>query len=406
MQRSFYKTFFQTTYPEAHRFLINHSWNPIFFPQSIHLSKQAYAQMQTVIQALFKLKKNYLPKPNPSLPQSALKKHQQDSVLMAYDFHVTQDIPKLIEINTNASGFLIANALYQFQKLPYKKAQQDLGSSFNSEWLKYQNQKNNKKQSFQEDDTKQNFQNINLNINKLNNPKKVVLIDDDILNQNMAIEFFMYKDFFKSIGWSCDILESSSLKIDTSQQCLKTPKGDKIDFIYNRSTDFYFTKHAHLNTAFLKEYCAISPHPREYYLLSDKLRLCEWSIKQDSLLELQNIKQNLLFSKILTANNQEQIWKHRKKYFFKHVQGYGGKLAYRGSSISYKKFQELCNLQILVQEFIAPSEYKDPQGVKWKVDFRAYVYEDRIQQIIARCYQGQLTNFKTEGSGFATVIID
>ena len=43
------------------------------------------------------------------------------------------------------------------------------------------------------------------------------------------------------------------------------------------------------------------------------------------------------------------------------------------------------------------------KGTEWKTDFRAYVYENKIQQLTARCYQGQLTNFRQEGSGFACV---
>ena len=97
---------------------------------------------------------------------------------------------------------------------------------------------------------------------------------------------------------------------------LYTPTGDPADFVYNRSTDFYFENHPYLKSAFLKGSCAISPHPREYYLLSDKDRLCDWFAQKETRPELQKIQNNLLFSGILNSENKEAIWKNRKKYFF------------------------------------------------------------------------------------------
>ena len=46
------------------------------------------------------------------------------SVLMSYDFHLDGDMPRLLEINTNASGYLIANAIYNMhaQSNPFPQA--------------------------------------------------------------------------------------------------------------------------------------------------------------------------------------------------------------------------------------------------------------------------------------------
>ena len=40
-----------------------------------------------------------------------------------------------------------------------------------------------------------------------------------------------------------------------------------------------------------------------------------------------------------------------------------------------------------------------------KMDIRAYVYAGSIQLLAARLYQGQTTNFRTPGGGFAPVYI-
>ena len=42
-------------------------------------------------------------------------------------------------------------------------------------------------------------------------------------------------------------------------------------------------------------------------------------------------------------------------------------------------------------------------AVDLKLDLRNYVYAGRIQLLTSRLYQGQTTNFRTPGGGFAPV---
>ena len=384
-----YQQFLKKEYPSAYCFLKDHLWEPIFFSEPVPLSKTIYRQIEQIVKKLYQLKnkkeyqhslvapnisgKNLYPNISDWLKIILNNKHQ-DSVLMAYDFHIHNNSPQLIEVNTNASSFLLVNSLYQFKNKPYKKALEDLKQSFKQEWDKFKQPLAGSR------------------------PKKLVLIDENPLQQKMAIEFFMYKDFFKSMDWPFEICDSKSLKSD-NQANLYTPKGDKIDFIYNRSTDFYFQNHPFLLTAYQKKSCVISPHPWDYYLLADKSRLYDWNLLQ--LPELKSLQAYLPYSALLTDKNSSLIWKNRKKYFFKILQGHGGKAVYKGSSLSRKKFNELLQLKALVQAYIPPLSFQDLAGESWKLDFRAYVYKDTIQQFTARAYQGQLTNFKKQGSGFA-----
>lgn len=419
---SAYKRFLKKEYPSAYAFLNKRAWTPLFFSETLSLSSKSYQQMEKVVKSLFQLKsqEDYQQSLSKEAPETAFHQRKQDSVLMAYDFHIDETgTPKLIEVNTNASSFLLVNSLYQFLNLDYKRAKEALKRSFELEWIKFQS---DKKESSKEGAVFQKSQGIEAGKDHLKTdggfgkegqntdnlrippPQKTLLIDEDPMNQKMAFEFFMYKDFFQSLGWDMEICHSHNLKTD-EKGFLYSPQGDKVDFVYNRSTDFYFEDHPHLVKAFFKGTCAISPHPREYYLLSDKDRLWEWSLQKENRPELEKIKHNLLFSGILKPENKEQVWKNRKKYFFKIRRGHAGKRAYRGASLSYKKFDELVSVQSLFQEFSPPSKITDSQSVEWKVDFRAYVYENIIQQLTARCYQGQLTNFKKAGSGFAPVHI-
>ena len=439
MNLDLYKTFLKTNYPQAFQFLNQTQWTPLFFSKYIDLPASAYKQIEKTVQSLYQLRnntvyqkkllnqykldnenKNYSEKQNihelekqnihqaekqnrdhfsrqtnshsresgnlqknqTELKQNSadqnfflnLESKKQDSVLMAYDFHLTGDTVKLIEINTNASAFLLVNSLYQIKNLNHKKALEDLIYSFQQEW--------------------------NIFNNKTAKPNKIVLIDENPLSQKMVLEFFMYKDLFKSLGWDMEILDSKKIKTDNNYY-LYTPKGEKIDFIYNRSTDFYFENHPIIAKAYQYNTCLILPQPKDYFLLADKARMSDWMTEDWS--ELKDIKNNLLKTIFLNPNNKQQLWENRKKYFFKISQGHGGKMVYKGMSLSKKKFEEMFQYNSLAQEYIAPSKIKDSNNQEWKLDLRAYVYKDQIQQLAGRVYQGQLTNFKTPGSGFALV---
>ena len=48
----------------------------------------------------------------------------------------------------------------------------------------------------------------------------------------------------------------------------------------------------------------------------------------------------------------------------------------------------------------------DGREVPLKLDLRNYVYAGRVQLVAARLYQGQTTNFRTLGGGFAPVFTE
>ena len=48
---------------------------------------------------------------------------------------------------------------------------------------------------------------------------------------------------------------------------------------------------------------------------------------------------------------------------------------------------------------------KSDRSRKENVDLRCYTYAGKIQMMAARLYQGQTTNFRTPGGGFAPVFV-
>ncbi|MDE0518997.1 MAG: hypothetical protein OXH36_05540 [Bdellovibrionales bacterium] len=310
------------------------------------------------------------------------------SLLMSYDFHLDQNNNlKLIEVNTHSSGYLVSDLVDQVNGLnsQSKSALSSLKKSFEQEW--------------------ESFSGIVLP------PANTVIADHKIKDQKMYIEFLMYKDLLNSWGWPCQLHEIADLRINP-QGMLMDAQQKTVQMLYNRCTDFYFENWPHLKEAFLNQKCCISPHPREYLLLADKARLCEWNPKgficahsqnKPTHEEIKKIQNVVPFTALVSSIPANELWGKRKNLFFKPLRGYGGKSVYRGKSISRNMFDRIIKKPGIFQEIVPPPTFIDPSGIKWKYDIRAYAYKDQVQKLSARVYQGQLTQFQTPLSGFASI---
>jgi hypothetical protein len=99
------------------------------------------------------------------------------------------------------------------------------------------------------------------------------------------------------------------------------------DFIYNRTTDFYFQddSYKNLKDLFLNKKSCFSPNPFEYFLLADKQRMIDWyqSTSVDTI-----IREHLPICMDLKPENADEIWANRKRFFFKPKTAYGSKQTY------------------------------------------------------------------------------
>ena len=61
----------------------------------------------------------------------------------------------------------------------------------------------------------------------------------------------------------------------------------------------------------------------------------------------------------------------------------------------------------VAQDFVPPSERNlAKNAAPLKVDIRCYAYRGKPLLYVARMYQGQTTNFRTTGGGFAPVLME
>ncbi|MEO7939106.1 MAG: hypothetical protein ABIR55_10810, partial [Burkholderiaceae bacterium] len=191
--------------------------------------------------------------------------------------------------------------------------------------------------------------------------------------------------------------------------------GDEvIDLVYNRLTDFSLAEPASetLREAYLCNAMVLTPHPQAHALYADKrnLALLSDATRLQALGVTQATQDILLASiphtEIVETQYAERLWRERRRLFFKPFGGFGGRAAYRGDKLTQRVWQEILAGGYIAQALVAPggrviSNQEPVQTLKF--DLRDYTYDGRVQWVAARLYQGQTTNFRTPGGGFAPV---
>lgn len=362
--------------------------------ETIKLPKNIIEQMQNLITAVEKVITISNEKNNNSSNSSNIRNDNLKGIFMGYDFHLQNNnenkniTPKLIEINTNAGGaFLnlcLLNAIYKNDKNNVAdKLANEFVAMFKNEFTIFSNNQKNL--------------------------QTIAIVDENPSEQFLYPEFEICQKILAKNNIQTIISSPENLSIQNNN--LYYNNSIKIDFVYNRLTDFYLRSNAKNNallTAYQNDFAAISPNPKIYDLYANKNNLINLS-NADFLdnLNIDNQSKNILLKhipKILKVKNNdtEYLWKQRKNLFFKTAEGYGSKAVYRGDKLTKKVFAEIIESDAyLAQEIIPPSEHllKNINAVM-KADFRCYCYNGKIQLVAARLYQGQTTNFRTENGGF------
>jgi hypothetical protein len=186
--------------------------------------------------------------------------------------------------------------------------------------------------------------------------------------------------------------------------------NQRVDLVYNRLTDFYLQSPslAVLANAYRAGSIVLTPHRHAYALYANKDNLAVLTSEQT--LRSMGVAQGIVDILIegiprteeVVSRNAEQWWDDRKQWFFKPRNGFGSKGTYRGEKLSRKVFGEILEGGYVAQTFSKPGERWTVDSAL-KFDIRTYVYDGEIQQMAARLYQGQTTNFRTQGGGFAPV---
>ncbi|MBL4855056.1 MAG: hypothetical protein JKY25_12580 [Robiginitomaculum sp.] len=325
--------------------------------------------------------------------------NKTQGLFMGYDFHLSPDGPKLIEVNTNAGGaFLVSNLL--------RAVGPDISCCYNSEVYNAVVSPDGMDE-FMADMFKREW----AAAGRTSPLKTVAIVDVNPAEQYLYPELLMAKELLESHGIKTIIADPSDLAYERGGLYAG---GLKIDIVYNRLTDFGLSETG--NISIRKAYEAgdivLSPAPVHHALYADKRNLIlfgdgetleDWGLAPGHRHALDGVPKTLN----LTPKNAGELWAVRKKYFFKPKDGYGSKAAYRGSKITKKVWARISGGTHVAQEFVPPPvrlvSLKDGP-VRLKFDLRIYTYAGESFAMAARVYQGQTTNFRTRGGGFAPVI--
>lgn len=317
-------------------------------------------------------------------------------VFMGYDFHLTEAGPKLIEINTNAGGAFLNALLVRAQRTCCTEVDVALGrtggpgfeaaalSMFEGEWLLQRG---------------------------AGRPERIAIVDDSPEEQYLYPEFVLARRLFEKNGLSAQVADAVELRYDGTRL---TFRGEPLDLLYNRLVDFELqrSEHAALRAAYLDGAIVLTPNPhvhamfadkRNLTVLSDAARLRSWGVEAEVLAALEGVPHTVL----VTLGNASDLWAKRKSLFFKPACGYGSKAVYRGDKVTKGVWAEICGGGFVAQEFAAPSERMvrvDGVTQARKTDVRLYIYAGQLLLTAARLYQGQATNFRTPGGGFAPLL--
>lgn len=320
-----------------------------------------------------------------------------EGAFMGYDFHLGADGPQLIEINTNAGGAFLNAELARAQQQCCTLAQQRVLTNqaldefehsvltmFKREW---QAQRNDSTLG------------------------TVAIVDDDPWNQFLAPEFQLAQQLLRNQGLNALIVAPSELTYDNGNL---GARGHTIDLVYNRLVDFALDDPAHaiLRRAYIEGAVVVTPNPRVHALFADKRNLTLLSsphlLNDPALTEVdaELLKRAVPETRLVCAEDTAALWRDRRNLFFKPVAGHGSKGVYRGSKITRRVFDRIMRDDYVAQRFVTPGQRSiqvDGTTTTTKVDVRLYTYAGTPLLAAARLYQGQTTNFRTPGIGFAPV---
>jgi hypothetical protein len=144
---------------------------------------------------------------------------------------------------------------------------------------------------------------------------------------------------------------------------------------------------------------------RNLALLSDVARLRRWGLAPEPLAVLED---GVLTTQIVSAHNAEELWRGRDRLFFKPARGHGSKATYRGDKITRRVWAEIMGGDYVAQAFAPPGlrgVARQSEHAELKADIRLYTYAGSLLLAAARLYEGQTTNMRTPGGGFAPVLI-
>ena len=225
-------------------------------------------------------------------------------VFMGYDFHISPDGPRLIEINSNAGGAFIVDALNRsvegVDANTQNQTEAQIVHMFQEEWAL---------------------------AGRTTPLRTVAIVDANPTEQFHYPDMRLAANMFKRQGIKAIIAEPNELRLQDGKLMLG---DDIIDLVYNRLTDFTLGEPSNqiLRRVFEQDIAVITPAPRHHALYADKQnlailtdpeKLSALGVHANAIKTLSAIPKTVR----VTPENAPELWANRRQYFFKPNAGFG-----------------------------------------------------------------------------------
>lgn len=311
--------------------------------------------------------------------------------VLGMDFHLTTAGPRLIEVNTNPGGLLLsALQLDAVQSCapaawaPWTTGMQARAAAV-AAWL---------------DDAQRQLGRM---------PRRIAIVDVAPSTQFLYPEFELYARAFEEQGVQSVIRAPDELVFGPAGL------GDgvaPIDAVYNRLTDFALEDPANASVAqaYLAGAIALTPHPGAHALFADKRNLAVlgdadllegWGIDAGS---RRLLARAIPPTFVVDQADRDAWWEKRSDFFFKPATGYGSRGSYRGDKLTRRAWEAMGSTPYVAQAVTPPEVRILHDGLSLKADVRCFASASGVLLFAARLYQGQTTNMRTPGGGFAAVL--
>lgn len=305
-----------------------------------------------------------------------------------FDFHLTPEGPRLIEINTNAGGAFYGALIDEMRWRGGDRAAKPFGY-----WA-----------HLFVDHVRQEW-----DLAERGALRTVAVVDDEPDRQFLRLEFDLAVRALGDAGIEAFIADPRELEFRDGRLYRGTTP---IDLVYNRLTSFSLARGVDraLHDALIAGAAVVTPDPRTHALLACKRNLA--LLGDDTFLREAGIdpsSHGVLLRAVprtesLTPASAGRLWSDRAAHYFKPSDGFGSRAVYDGGKLTAKTWREiLASGGYVAQQRVEPGRTDVAGAAAMRFDVRTFAYGPTPFMRLARVYRGQTTNFRTPGGGFAPV---
>lgn len=302
----------------------------------------------------------------------------------SFDYHLSADGPRLIEINTNAGGAFLQQALLEDARAAAARVCGAVeprpfhapAGMILAAWAM---------------------------LRPGRTLSSVAIVDVTPESEPLYRDMLAAADALRLLGLEARVSSLGSLRLEAGR--LADAHG-AIDFVYNRCTDFVLAApgSAVLRQAWETGAALVAPNPDVYRAYADKRLLLRLAAERCA---LRPGLEGVLPTVEVTAGAADELWRERRGLVFKPFSGFGSRGVLLGAKVSRRRFDVLVDAGYIAQAYAPPLLRLARVGgetARVKADIRVWTHGYTPWYAAARLYRGQVSGMRQPGEGFAPII--